>query len=460
MPLKKKGIHWYLTDEEVQFMRDQFNGLRAPETHNPGKWYVSAFNRKPEALGAALPSRMPPRVSIRDISLRVAEQTPGVALSVSDRRRLAQAVIEAGVPSLQISKIEWDVPPDVIREEIEFFKSLNPNIELNMNGSASKEHIKYAADLGINCASFSGPATFALSAVYTGGVPKMAWQDGRDWRRELNPPRSLDQLIARNKPLIDYAKSRGMKVQANLNLLHYATEEHIDKFSREMANAGVDYLFLADGPGAMGPHAIAYAVSIAKKAAPQTKIVTHLHNSFNLGVAVNLAAVQAGAEILELSVNGTCCAAGQTDIAHMVAALEILYGVDTGVKMEKLTGLRRLGEELFGVKVASNHPITGDEYFTWNGADLISQEICIDPLIHWCVEPSVVGNKRKWVIDRTSGNWSMLDKLTELGIRVEKPEVEAILKEVKQELLARKRTLTDDEIRSIALRVKSESANA
>ena len=57
--------------------------------------------------------------------------------------------------------------------------------------------------------------------------------------------------------LIDFAKGRGMKVQANLNLLHYATEEHIERFSREMANAGVDYLFLADGPGAMGPHGAA-----------------------------------------------------------------------------------------------------------------------------------------------------------------------------------------------------------
>ncbi len=48
----------------------------------------------------------------------------------------------------------------------------------------------------------------------------------------------------------------------------------------------------------------------------------------------------------------------------------------------------------------------------------------------------------------------MLDKLTELGISAEKSEVEAILKEVKEELFIRKRRLTDDEIRSMAMRVK------
>ena len=48
----------------------------------------------------------------------------------------------------------------------------------------------------------------------------------------------------------------------------------------------------------------------------------------------------------------------------------------------------------------------------------------------------------------------MLIKLTNLGIAVEKAEVEAIVKEVQGELLVRKRNLTDDEIRAIAMKVK------
>jgi isopropylmalate/homocitrate/citramalate synthase len=81
-------------------------------------------------------------------------------------------------------------------------------------------------------------------------------------------------------------------------------------------------------------------------------------------------------------------------------------------------------------------------------------EFLVDPLIHWCVDGSVFGNKRGWVIDQTSGYWSMLEKLTELGIPVEKSEVEAIFKEVQEALLKHKHTLTDDEIRSVAMRVK------
>ena len=307
--------------------------------------------------------------------------------------------------------------------------------------------------LGRGCQELHGSPRSCFTA--NRGVPRLAWQ-GRDWRRENNPPKSLEELVERNKPLIDYAKSRAIKVQANLNMLLYATEEHIEKFCREMANAGADYIKLADGPGGMGPHAIAHAVSIAKQSAPQTKIAVHLHNTFSLGVAVNLAAVQAGAEILELSVNGYCCAAGQTDLAHMVAALEILYGVHTGVKMERLTALRRLGEDITRVYVARNHPITGEEVCNWGGADMITQELPVDPLIHWCYEPSVVGNKRKWVVDRTSGPWTVLEKLTELEIPVDREEVEAIHQEIREELVTRKRSLSDDEIRTIVLRVKEQ----
>ena len=158
--------------------------------------------------------------------------------------------------------------------------------------------------------------------------------------------------------------------------------------------------------------------------------------------------------MLELSVNGYCCAAGQTDIAQVAAAPEIFYGVDTGIKLDQLTALRRLGEDITRAPVASNHPITGDTYFIWNGTNGMALELLVDPLIHWCVDGSVFGNKRGWVIDQTSGPWAMLEKLTELGIPVEKPEVEAVLKEVQEELLIRKRTLTDDEIRSIAIRIK------
>ncbi|MBI2907638.1 MAG: hypothetical protein HYX92_08295 [Chloroflexi bacterium] len=453
MALQKAGIHNYLSDDEVQFVRDQLATMRAKETYEPGKWYVSPLNRKPEVLGASLPSRMPKRVTLRDVTLRTAEQVPGVGLTTGDRRRLVRALIELGVKSLQVGMYSRLMREESAREEVRFIKSLDPDVEVEVGAITVKESIDRLADMGVNCASISGPANFAISPFYAGEVPVMAW-NGVDWRKEVKPPMTMEELVERNKPLIDHAKKRGLKIQAWLNMLLYASEEHIEQFARDMGNSGVDYIVLLDGPGGMGPQAIAHAVTTAKRAAPHTKIVVHLHNTFNLGVAINLAAVQAGAEVLEVAVNGYSSGNGQTDLAQIAAALEVLYGVDTGIRLDRLTALRRLGEDITRVPVARNHPVTGEEYFNWGGTESITQELPVDPLIHWCVRGSVFGNQDKWTITRASGHWGMFDKLTQLGITVEKAEVDAILAEVMEEILIRKRSLTDEEFRSMALRIK------
>jgi isopropylmalate/homocitrate/citramalate synthase len=455
MPLKKLGIHWYMTDDEVIALRKQLDGMRASGNYNPGKWFLSGFNRKPEVLGAALPDHMPKKVVLKDITLRTAEQTPGIILNPEERLRLLRASLEVGVTSFQTTYGLHRHSAEQLRSEIEFIKSIRPDASVEIVGAHSKEAIDQMIALGANTASLQGPANFGISAFYgVSETAKMAWE-GKDWRTLVKPPKSMEELIERNKPLIDYAKKRGVKIKASLNMLHYATEEHIDRFSREMANAGADYIALHDGPGGMGPQAIGYAVTIAKKAAPDVKIAMHLHDTFGLAVAVNIAAVQAGAELLEVAINGYCCAAGQTDLAQIAAALEIMYGVETGIKLDKLTDLRRLGEEITGIRVAGNHPVTGENYFVWSGNNGVAMEGLVDPLIHWCVDASVFGNKGDWLIDQTSGYWSIAEKLDQLGIEVEKEEVETILKRVQAKLLEHKRTLSDEEIRAIAMQVKA-----
>ena len=54
----------------------------------------------------------------------------------------------------------------------------------------------------------------------------------------------------------------------------------------------------------------------------------------------------------------------------------------------------------------------------------------------------------------------MHDKLTELEIDASKEETEAILKAIHEEILLRKRSMTDDDIRNIAMEKKERIAKA
>ena len=103
-----------------------------------------------------------------------------------------------------------------------------------------------------------------------------------------------------------------------------------------------------------------------------------------------------------------------------------------------------------GYKVAWNNPVTGPEVHNWGGTEFVIQELKIDPLIHWPIEPTMVGNERRWDITFDSGPYTMLDKLRALNIEVAMDQVETILAAVKDEMRRRRRVLGDDEVRAIA----------
>jgi isopropylmalate/homocitrate/citramalate synthase len=233
-------------------------------------------------------------------------------------------------------------------------------------------------------------------------------------------------------------------------MLPYATDDYVREYCAAVARAGAYEIVLFDGPSGVGPEAYGHLVRLAKESAPGVSIGVHAHNMFDLGTACSLNAAREGADVIEVSVNGYCAASGQADLAVVSAALTILYDVPTGIRHEKLTELARFGEEFTGRYVAWNHPITGLDVFNWGGMETVVQELEIDPLLHWCIEPSMFGNIKKWDITRDSGPYTMWDKLDAIGIEVRKEDVEDILRKCLSEIQQKKRILTDDEIVEIA----------
>jgi isopropylmalate/homocitrate/citramalate synthase len=187
--------------------------------------------------------------------------------------------------------------------------------------------------------------------------------------------------------------------------------------------------------------------------AGEIEIAAHTHDMFGLASATAVAAGLAGATILEASVNGFTEGPAQGDLAHVSGAMEMMYGVRTGVDLAQLTALSRLTEDLLGQQRPGDWGLTGRNIFDYgNDGDEYAQELKVDPLIHMGVAPEVVGNKRNLRIGRTSGPWTMWDKLDELGIEVRREEVPPVLDACKQEMARLGRGLDDAEIRAAASR--------
>jgi len=135
-----------------------------------------------------------------------------------------------------------------------------------------------------------------------------------------------------------------------------------------------------------------------------------------------------------------------------------LYGVHTGIDLAQLTPLSRLTERLIGQSRPGDWGLTGTAIFDYgNDGDEYAQEIKVDPLIHMGVTPEAVGNERVLRIGRTTGPWTMWDKLDELGIEGRREEIPLVLAACKEDIARLGRGLEDAEIRVVALRVLDES---
>jgi isopropylmalate/homocitrate/citramalate synthase len=269
---------------------------------------------------------------------------------------------------------------------------------------------------------------------------------------------SLDEEIARARRLIERIKGHGLRCSAGINLLTLVDDEHLERFCTAMAEAEIDEIWLSDGAAGIAPEGWNHIVGMVRRYAPKQRIGTYIRNAFGLGVANALAAVHAGVEVTEVSVNGISATAGQVDLAQMALALEALYGVSTGIRLEKMTSLSRLVEDISGVRVADSHAVTGRAVHNWGGTEIVVQELKVEPLLHWVYEPSVVGGEKQWIINRTSGMWSLQDKLDQLGLRVERERMREVWQAIVDEGLVRRRVVSDDEIREIAVRVGGAQA--
>src|SRR5271167_642938 len=436
------------TDEQMVRMRAGLDSFRTGPGYEPGKWKVSDANRRIDVVG-----ERPASVRMRDLTLRVTEQMSDVSLSHQQRLTLLEALVRAGVSSLETSSFGRGHTVEEMRDEVETAKGINPDCELVYTGAATEEHMRIAAEAGYDVVRvLSGVYLGDALPSYAGAVYHRAWQ-GREWDG-LRFPTSPAEVTERAQRLIELGTSHGVKVGGSILLLSYATDEDVAQYSRGIAEAGAYDVQIGDHASGTSPEAWAHFVRLSLDAAPGLQVAAHTHDMFGLATAASVAAGLAGASILEASVNGFTEGPAQGDLAHISGAMEMLYGVDTGIDLAQLTPLCRLTEQLIGQSRPGDWGLTGTNIFDYgNDGDEYAQEIKVDPLIHMGVTPEAVGNTRQLRVGRTTGPWTMWDKLDELGIEARREEIPLVLAACKDVMSQVGRGLDDVEITRTALRV-------
>ncbi|MFC7264363.1 hypothetical protein [Streptomyces lutosisoli] len=434
------------TAEEIARFRAELAARRAPGAHEPGHWSVSPLNRRPDVVGS-----LPPAVRLRDATLRSVETLPGVVASAEAKETFLRGLVGSGVPEVVTAGIGGR-DDTALKSEVNLVKGENPDCRIVCPLMRSTDDIERAAEAGYDAVQVWVQGFGEMSLIYQPMIYGRAWR-GEEWRTS-GTPRDRAAVLARATRLIQHARGRGLDVIVPLLMVSYLTEETHEESVTVLAGAGATELTLFDGPGAMSPEAYAYLVRRTRTLAPDVEVGLHPHNTFGLAVGCAVAAVRAGAAAVELSVNGYCGGPGNADLAATALAFEALYGVQTGIRTERLTELARAGESLTGYHTAWNHPVTGTHAFCWGGMDLITQETEVDPLLHNCLEPTLVGNERKVPFTPDSGPYTLTDKLTALSFELTQDQVDEVLGRSRELMADGGRLLTDEDLAVLAREVR------
>jgi len=133
---------------------------------------------------------------------------------------------------------------------------------------------------------------------------------------------------------IKLAKELGMEAIGFLMMAHMADVKTIVEQAKLFASYGSDIIYVTDSAGALTPKEVAERIKAVKEETGLT-IGHHAHNNLGLAIANSLAAIEAGADVVDATCKGLGAGAGNTQLEVLVAVLEKL-GYETGIDLYKI----------------------------------------------------------------------------------------------------------------------------
>lgn len=381
------------------------------------RWSVSRHNFAEEIQPPGRP------VELHDITLRDGEECADLVYTVDDKVRIAEALAQLG-----LKRVELFLTVPGWYEAVRAIARRNLPFDLYVTWDAAKT--PRVLDLGVRHVM----VWYRSSDVYQRNVLGRA-------RAAL-----LDEALA----AVRAAKERGAHVNF---FMPESTRMELDQLraTAEAAEAaGADAFTLVDSLAICRPAALGFLVSQLTRFTSKP-VDVHCHNDFGLAVACVLAAYEAGASALNCSVNAVGYRAGNAAVDEVALALEVLYNVRTGLRLELLPWVSQTVAEITGIPIGYFKGVTG------RGAMSVEQwgatarlEAAGQRRSAFAFEPELVGRVPRVVVGKWSDVGAVEKKLADLGLSATADQAARILRRSMQAGVAHHRPLTDDEFLAIA----------
>jgi isopropylmalate/homocitrate/citramalate synthase len=366
-------------------------------------------------------------VAIQDVTLREGQQAAEIAFTADEKVELGRRIADAGVRRLQAGYAGSD------DETIAALKQAVPELELSALLIAFRDDWRTAAE---TASAAGADVLMVLFRIAPGQLAAMGFDEDQALDRIATSVGRATQLA----PIVSFDPSFVTIAEPGFVRRAYAT-------ARE---AGAHRYGLADSTGVASPERVAELVRLVRDITDEGDVGVHCHDDFGLGLANTIAALAAGATLADASVLGLGERAGNCPLEELAVALELLYGVETGVKLDRLTALAEYVSAISGWAISPAKPVVGHDAFSQK-LDMHVALTRKDPALLEPFAPSLVGNRRRLRLGVGTGPLAVEAKLAELSLPPVDPagatELAAWINDVARQ---RKVGISDDEFRERA----------
>lgn len=357
-----------------------------------------------------------------DTTLRDGEQMPGATLEPEEKVRIALALQEAGVHSLDAG---FPASSEADTTAIRLMTKVITRPVL----TALCRTVTTDVDA----------AEFALEGhpLHKKGVSLFCGTSPIHRQHKLN--RSRSEILTIITDSVVYAAERFRIVAFSPEDASRTERDYLCECYREAIDAGATTVGFPDTVGLLTPEKTRDFIRAIQDGVPnldRALLAVHFHNDLGLAVANTLAAIQEGANVVQCTVNGIGERAGNASLEEVVMALALhpdQYHRTFRLDTTKLAPLCRLVAQLTGVSISRMKPIGGANIFATE-AGIHQDGLLKNPDTYLPFRPEKVGGGDiHLVLGRHSGRRAVAHRLQELSIPATETDVAAIMELIKQQ---------------------------
>jgi len=367
---------------------------------------------------------MEEQILIYDTTLRDGTQGEQISFSAEEKLRITQKLAELGVHYIEGG---W---PGSNPKDMRFFQMAKETrlkaAPLTAFGSTRRANTLPEKDPNLQALLQAETLTIAIF--------------GKSWDLHvteiLGVP--LEENLAMISDSVRYLKSKGKEVVFDAEHFfdgYKANPQYALKAIEVAISGEADIIVLCDTNGGTMVSDLREIVEVVRKSFPDIPLGIHAHNDCGLAVANSLVAVEAGAKMVQGTINGYGERCGNADLISVIENLELKMGYRCldPLKLKQLTEISRYVSEVANVPPLNQRPFVGKSAFSHKGGIHVSA-ILKKPLAYEHIEPGTVGNKRRVLVSDLSGKSNIEYKANEMGLTLggNGYDSKKIVKEIKQ----------------------------